>query len=298
MNKIRFIFFFLLLSPFFSLLNADYRYSLVLCAIFKNEAPFFKEWIEYHKMLGVEHFRLYNNGSTDNSLEVLDPYIRNGDVTIVNWPSNHKVRNYSFVFATQWPAIRDALVHYTGVAKWLAIIDTDEFIVPLQHSNIPSFLNEYEDYGGVVINWQCFGTSWLPDLRQNMLQTETLLLKAPETSEWNHQVKSIVRPERVALQITKTIPHAWIYHDPYYGVAPNLQVHHFGLVDVSKIQINHYVHRSEKYFYENKIERKAYQEGRKWSTEFLEDWHRSCNQVEDTKIFRFLPALKERLGAG
>jgi len=32
------------------------RYYLTICAIAKNEAPYFKEWIEWHKNLGVEKF--------------------------------------------------------------------------------------------------------------------------------------------------------------------------------------------------------------------------------------------------
>ncbi|KIC71464.1 hypothetical protein DB44_DM00010, partial [Candidatus Protochlamydia amoebophila] len=33
-----------------------YIYDLSVCAIFKNEAPYLKEWIEYHRLIGVKHF--------------------------------------------------------------------------------------------------------------------------------------------------------------------------------------------------------------------------------------------------
>jgi len=29
-------------------------YTLAIAAIFKDEAPYLKEWIEYHKLVGVE----------------------------------------------------------------------------------------------------------------------------------------------------------------------------------------------------------------------------------------------------
>lgn len=32
------------------------RYYLAAAAIFQDEAPYLKEWIEYHKLIGVEHF--------------------------------------------------------------------------------------------------------------------------------------------------------------------------------------------------------------------------------------------------
>ena len=44
---------------------------LSVVAIAKNEAPYIKEWIEYHKLVGVERFYFYDNGSTDNTREVL-----------------------------------------------------------------------------------------------------------------------------------------------------------------------------------------------------------------------------------
>lgn len=298
MNKSPLLFCFLLFLPAFHRHHevevSVYRYELVVCAIFQNEAPFLREWIEYHKMLGVEHFRLYNNESTDNYLEVLAPYIEQGDVTLIQWPSGRHIKNYSWVPHTQWPAFQDAIGQFAGVAKWLAIIDIDEFIVPHTHQNIPSFLKDYEAYGGIEINWQCFGTSNILELKNGMLQTENCLLKAHETSEWNYPVKSIVRPEKVAIQHKKWAPHTWHYRCTR-AVMPDFQQYYFGRVEVSKIQINHYVHRSEKYFYESKIAKKQVMEGSKWSPEFIESWHNGCNQVEDLSISRFLPALKERL---
>ena len=41
-------------------------YELGIVAIFRNEAKNLREWIEYHRLAGVEHFWLYNHGSTDN----------------------------------------------------------------------------------------------------------------------------------------------------------------------------------------------------------------------------------------
>ena len=64
----------------------EMKYRLSLCLIFKNEAPFLKEWIDYHTIVGVDHFYLYNNNSDDNYKEVLEPYIRQGIVTLIEWP--------------------------------------------------------------------------------------------------------------------------------------------------------------------------------------------------------------------
>ena len=51
---------------------------LSVCAIYKNEARYLAEWLEFHLLAGVEHFFLYNNNSTDDHREVLAPYLRAG----------------------------------------------------------------------------------------------------------------------------------------------------------------------------------------------------------------------------
>jgi hypothetical protein len=39
--------------------------NIAICAIFKNEGPHLLEWLAFHNMTGVDHFVLYDNGSTD-----------------------------------------------------------------------------------------------------------------------------------------------------------------------------------------------------------------------------------------
>ena len=55
--------------------GVKYPYKLSVVAIMKNEGPYLREWIEYHKLVGVEKFYLYNNGSTDDTVEILSPYV-------------------------------------------------------------------------------------------------------------------------------------------------------------------------------------------------------------------------------
>jgi len=54
---------------------------LSICAIFKDEAPYLPEWIEFHRLVGVERFFLYDNGSGDAG----DPYaVRHSSVKRVS----------------------------------------------------------------------------------------------------------------------------------------------------------------------------------------------------------------------
>ncbi len=279
--------------------SQELKYNLCVCAIFKDEAPYMQEWIEYHKLLGVEHFRLYNNDSTDNFQEVLEPYILSGEVSLLNWPSNPNELgpNYEWVWKTQFPAYVDAITYFSGVSKWLAIIDLDEFILPLKDASIPSFLKKYEAYAGVLLNWHNFGTSGVVDVPQDKLMIETLTLRAKTLDEHNYPVKSIVRPERV--DITKPIcwtPHAWVYlSENDMWISPNFQPWHFGVVEVSQARINHYVHRTERHFVEVKVPNKERMECTKLTSSYIDRWKSACNQESDMEIFRFVPRLREQM---
>lgn len=126
------------------------KYKAVICAIFKDEADYLKEWIEYHKIVGVEHFYLYNNLSSDNYLEVLKPYIDNGDVTLIDWT----------IKQGQMQSYQHWIDNYKNETKWVGFIDLDEFVVPNTTDNIYAFLKQFDDNRPVIIiSWRYFGTS-------------------------------------------------------------------------------------------------------------------------------------------
>lgn len=86
-------------------------YELVMAAMFKDEAPYLREWILYHRMVGVEHFWLYNNDSTDNWSEVLAPFIDEGLVDVIPWQASAFIieKPEAFPFTLQVYMMRDAL---------------------------------------------------------------------------------------------------------------------------------------------------------------------------------------------
>lgn len=125
------------------------KYKVSICAIFKDEANYLKEWIEFHRLVGIEHFYLYNNFSSDNYLDILSPYIENGLVTLTEWP----------VPQGQMKAYKDCLEKYRTESLWIGMIDLDEFVVPISCESVYSFLQQYDHkYGSILIYWKNFGT--------------------------------------------------------------------------------------------------------------------------------------------
>lgn len=294
MNTSSIIFYFLIILCSFSNSYANfanspknsYKFDLAVCAIFKNEAPYLKEWIEYHKIVGVQHFYLYNNESSDDYLEVLASYLADGSVELVNW------NEPNFQFSGQKKAYMDAIVKVKGIVKWLAVIDIDEYLVPKTHDNLPNLLVEYENFGGLCVNWQMFGTSNVPELKPHELLTENLVLKAPSDYHENLHIKSIVRPERV---VEPPHVHYFEYQNGYFQVNSNKEnfpKSQSPYVLIDKIQINHYWTKDETFFYKTKVPRRL-----EWADpmEVIKQRATTLNTVRDESIFRFLPQLKAKM---
>lgn len=125
------------------------EYAISICAIFKNEGRFLKEWIEYHLLVGVDHFFLYNNESTDNYLEVLQPYIDKQIVTLIEYPGQ----------CMQLKAYEDFYDRYAKRTQWVSFLDIDEFICPNSCLSIKEWIKSYERFPVVLIYWKMFGTS-------------------------------------------------------------------------------------------------------------------------------------------
>lgn len=269
----------------------SYKYEVCVTAIFQNEARWMKEWIEYHKLIGVEHFYLYNNLSTDNYKQVLQPYIKSGLVELHEWP--YKSSSVTHWTKIQSDAYMDAIKRSKGRSRWLAVLDLDEFIVPLTTDNIATFLKPYDGFGGLVVHWQLFGTSGVDQVPADRLMIEMLTMKANDTYGENAFVKTILHPEAVK---SMSDPHFAHYKNEQFQVnshmarTPNSNNTDF---DLEYIRINHYWSRDEHHFFNIKSPRRAsWQEGLNGQLARL----RNLNEVEDVAIQRFVPALRKNMG--
>lgn len=138
------------------------KYRISICGIFKDEGPFLKEWIEFNNMIGIDHFYLYNNNSSDNFKNVLKPYIDTGLVTYIDFPYNQaQIKAYKHFYDT-----------YRHETQWISFLDIDEFFVPISHNNLNSWIKNYEKYPVIQIYWKMFGTSGLMNHNWNKLVIE------------------------------------------------------------------------------------------------------------------------------
>ena len=235
-------------------------------AVFKNEAPYLDEWLAFCALQGIEHVLLYDNSSTDNSREVLQPWIEAGFVELFDWPLHWKN-------GAQTKAFIDALSRLRGRSRWTAFIDIDEFLFSPTGESLPAILKRYEDHAGVIVNWQCYGSSGHRNPPDG-LTIESYTRRARTNWARNRRVKTIVDPllavepqsahlfrveEGHALvtedfKPVQVVRHAngrrrlrhvaaWLPYlpfDPYSKTEPSIRQ-----VSVSNLRINHYATRSE-----------------------------------------------------
>ena len=265
--------------------------TLCICAIFKNESRFLSEWIDYHLMVGVEEFYLYNNESQDDYMKVLSPYINRGIVRLTQWPSQEEGKDYiSYTFSTQIGAYNDCLKKKRGRSKWIAFIDVDEFIVPVKEESITEVLKkEFYDVSGLCINWVIFGTSGVKEITKDELMIGKLTMRAPIESQRNLIFKCIVQPDHVE---SCASPHWFVYKPRHWHVNTDRERVGNGQSDrlcIDKLRLNHYWTKDEKFFKEVKMPRyKEWNDSWKGIIEYKD----SLNYEVDLSMIKFAEKLR------
>ncbi|MBC2836151.1 glycosyltransferase family 92 protein [Paragemmobacter straminiformis] len=188
-------------------LQTAFAHELAVCAIFKNEARYLDEWLTFHHGVGVGHFYLYNDGSTDGFAEVLAPWIAAGKITLTDWTVKPQV-----------PAYNDCILRRRTEARWIAFIDLDEFLFSPTGAPLPEVLRGYAEAAAVFVYWVLFGSGGheaQPDLP--VVEAYTACMghaaaladgfdhgKVKDRSNyvtgWSRDGKSIVNPRKVRFQ--------------------------------------------------------------------------------------------------
>jgi hypothetical protein len=202
----------------------------------KNEARYIPEYVEFHLMQGFDHFIFYENGSNDNLLEIIKPY---GDlIEIRDLPETGMARNL-------WLS-KHCCEDQKYKSKWLDFRSLDERVFCPDGRQIPDFLKDYEQYGGVAVGWEEFNSNG------HKTRPEGLIIEhyTQTCKDAGCHVKTICRPE-VALMFGGN-PHNFNYLPGYYTVTENrlkVDFAHFPEdYHLEKIKAHHYRTLSEEEF--------------------------------------------------
>jgi hypothetical protein len=210
------------------------RYRLVIGAIFRDEARFLDEWVAFHHARGVEHFYLYDNGSSDDVRSALAPWLARGVVTLISWPRR----------PGQKGAYRDCVRRCRSTARWLAFIDIDEFLFSPVETDLRTVLQRFDRQPAVFVYGHMYGASG-HDRRPPGPVTQAYVRRAARTEP--RTGKSILNPRLIRNVPNPHYMKLWVgetrdeqgrpvpfYRPPPEGFAPSFEL----------LRINHYWSRS------------------------------------------------------
>ncbi|KAK9834899.1 hypothetical protein WJX81_007252 [Elliptochloris bilobata] len=133
--------------------------------------------------------------------------------------------------------------------RWMAFMDADEFFVLKDGTpDLPALLRDYEDFGGLAVNWQLFGSSGhLTRPLNSTVRAYTACV--PVDADENRHVKTIASLQHVLRPID---PHHFSYKAGKFAVNTDslpvrgpLAAHAVN----SRLVINHYVTKSLEEFH-------------------------------------------------
>ncbi len=93
--------------------------DILLVTTLHNEAHRLEFFLSYYRKLGVTHFLIIDNASTDNTAQLIE---NQHDVSV--WRTGHSYRRANY--GMDW--VNDLLRRY-GCGHWCLVVDADEFLV-------------------------------------------------------------------------------------------------------------------------------------------------------------------------
>jgi hypothetical protein len=182
--------------------DGGYKYEVGIYGLLKEESPYLVEWIEYHRMLGFQHFYLYDNMSRDNSRAIIDHYVEMGLVTCHEYARSFCDTPQGTLMTMDDYPLRHIRTHHASECRWVLFIDVDEFFVMASEEEPPSVVDFIRsrvppDADAVLINWMMICSNGHLFEPADGLVIEDYPVRFPDLQGPNRHVKSLVRLDRV-----------------------------------------------------------------------------------------------------
>jgi glycosyltransferase involved in cell wall biosynthesis len=255
-------------------------YIFSVGAMFKNESHCIKEWIEHYLNQGADHFYLVNDNSTDNTVEIIKPYIESGKITLYNAPNTgpHILGNQRNTYN------KYILPHLNNKdTKWLLMCDLDEFAWSPEFDTVKDFLTEYvHSLAQVQVTPTIFGSNNLEKQPKSLVQGFTRRTKEVPTKCGTY--KYFVNSD---YKFSSLNVHFATAENPEYN-----KPEYFMIIHSDYIRLNHYICQSREFWLNIKCTRGDADGFLQRDLQLFESYNSQANQEEDYELAKINSKIK------
>jgi hypothetical protein len=134
----------------------------VLCLFLKNKSRFLTEWVNFHFLVGWNHVMLFDDGSTDNLVSIIQQlnvqYPGQIDYVPANWIGNARSAGQKRALL-QFEAYNRCFNKHWQTSEIIATTDIDEFVYPCSRDKNITFEKAMEDFSTISDGTLNYGTS-------------------------------------------------------------------------------------------------------------------------------------------
>lgn len=167
--------------------HKKHRYEIAVQCFARQEEKYFKEWIEHHLRIGIDHIFIYDNNDEEGLETFLKSVLSETDfskIEVIPWREPMEMQ--------QFGALEDCVQNHKYDVKWLMSIDLDEFFVV--EKPMKEFLDEFADASQVYFSWESFGADGQLHYENKPLCER---FRKPFDCKDSGQGKIMFRPERL-----------------------------------------------------------------------------------------------------
>ncbi|KKS83715.1 MAG: Glycosyl transferase, family 2 [Candidatus Gottesmanbacteria bacterium GW2011_GWA1_43_11] len=264
--------------------------KLGITTIQRDRAPWIKEWIALHYLVGFRKFYFFAHSCRDDSVKIITNLKKHFDIRLITLDIDGPQRKcYQF-----------SCENFLSEVDWMAFIDGDEYLFPTVDDSMTTALTPYADkqISALGVYWKVFGSNGYIQEPSGLL-IENYRRRAPDNYSNNRHIKSIVRGRQGAsvniggdAHLFKThlgtvdenlrpITSGWTNYEPTYD----------------KFRINHYICQSRSYFTNNRKKNLDVDDGTVKTEAWAKAWWKEHdrNDVLDNSMEKFIKPVKKML---
>lgn len=260
----------------------------------RNEARYLPEYLEFHLLQGFDHFVFWQDGDTDNTAEILEPYINEGLV-------EYKIIPEYITQKKNFGIMSLCIEQYRDISKWIHFHAIDERLFNPAGLQLPAVLEEFDrpDISGIATNWIQLHSGGKEKMSSDLLINQFTIGQSQDPMR---HVKTLIRPDRINPYIIHT-PHNFspisgtrIVNEVFEDISGPFN---YGNYSTDKLRNFHYATLSKEE-YETKMS-KGVLDGinttgyRRADADFYWEYYHNNGNVVYTDLLKWGPQVREKI---